>query len=236
MYSFGIVLWEVLEGPGIRIPYAEYLDSMRLISIKEGIKDGSVRPTAVTQYVEDMYPHVKKLLQDCLEHHPENRPSAAVAHNRLCAMLGRRDTVKEPAILQANSKPELRQSMEVAHLLPQRQPEWTCPRCSTANFGQSVCSNGDCLHERVSSSVSIITSGGGYLWIGLRDGQVRLPNPRYFAIVFMGSPFVSLLPSTFGSLRSGVADDGGWAVCRSGTFPHRRAHLWLPLGLGQALG
>ena len=166
------MLWEVLEGPGIRIPYAEYLDTMRLIAIKEGIKDGSLRPTPVTQYAEDMYGEVKELLQECLEHHPHDRPTAAVAHNRLCALLGRTDTVKEPEIIPQNSKPELRQSMEVAHLLPQRQPNWTCPSCSTANFGQSVCSNEDCLHERVSSSVSIITCGGGYLWIGLRDGQV----------------------------------------------------------------
>ena len=169
------MLWEVLEGPGIRIPYAEYLDTIRIIAVKEGIKDGSVRPTLTTTYDDAIYGSVKELLRDCLQHQPELRPSAAAAHNRLCALLGRSDTVAESLTSQVKKRPELRQSMDVLTLLPQRHPQWTCSRCGNANFGQSACSNPKCLHERSLSSVLVITCGGGFLWIGLEDGQVE-PN------------------------------------------------------------
>ena len=45
MFSFGIVLWECVNGPGIHIPYAEYLDQYPHLELKRLIVDGQLRPT-----------------------------------------------------------------------------------------------------------------------------------------------------------------------------------------------
>ena len=129
-------MWEVLHGPGIAIPYAEFHDSGQFPdenSMKGGIVRG-FRPT-IQQYPraafghDGRFPEVVQLYQDCVKGRAHDRPTAAQVVLRLSHLLNLPHGLDDEELNPTPSSLQPVAAISVSKTAPKPAATWTCIYC-----------------------------------------------------------------------------------------------------------
>lgn len=177
IFSLGIVLWEVLNGPGINLPYVEYEARFpRYVDLIAAIREQDLRPS-LTKYCvnafgsDRRFPDIVTLLSSCLSSSPTARPPAASIAVLLKRML---DMPVALPVSQPERKPSevfLHSFLELGEL--PRPQQWAC-KCGQLNLAsEQLCS---CERPRPSGRVTSLAWFANRPWLGRNDSTlVGLP-------------------------------------------------------------
>ena len=86
------MLWETLNGPGIHLPYMEYLGQCSLPLLLNRIVEDDLRPS-MTSYAlalwkgDPLFEVCTGVLEQCFEAFPQRRADITQIHNRLVSVL-----------------------------------------------------------------------------------------------------------------------------------------------------
>jgi hypothetical protein len=193
VFSLGIVCWEVVNGPGIHIPYVEYEKQFKNITdIKKAIRENGLRPSMSGYAVESFgsdprFEQLTSLMNRCLASSPSDRPRAEEAAYELALILGI-PADKPPA---RHVRPaELRLIRELSFdvsLIPRPQ-KWVCSSCNHENAhgeprcqGQQQQGQRACERERPSLRVMCMGGAASGVWLGLKSGAVAQVRGAVYA-------------------------------------------------------
>lgn len=213
IYSFGIILWETLNGAGLNPPFSEHEGRFaQLTQLKKAIKEENLRPT-LSEYCREMFAGdprlelVNALLSQCFQSSPTARPSAHQLVTELRQLLGLPPLAALPqpdpeTIFSVKVQPQ--RLFELSRI--QRTQFWTCS-CGCENRATKSCAT--CERARASTRVMTMCFHGG-LWLGLKTGVfMRVPGSASEELVQFS------LPREEPVLSLAVSRDCVWALSSS---------------------
>jgi serine/threonine protein kinase len=236
IYSFGIVMWELISGAGLNIPFAEFL-SQKEIQIRQAILKENLRPT-ILEYTQKsfeqdpMFEPYTRLLYRCLCTAVRDRPTAHEVCAELHHILGIPDPDAHryiPAVQGPRFELTHRTTLAILDTTP-RVSGWTCSRCGKTNerspegFLPTHCRSCSMAQPPSRSTPTAIALGRASLYVGLKAGQVqayardhlnRDLGPKYARPRPDSSPLLFSFPSNRPVLRLFTLGRTLWAISQA---------------------
>lgn len=134
IFSFGVVLWELLNGPGLSSPYAEWSGRRTARQLKMDIIEAGLRPAHIQFSIEafqaqvsplthsqPLYSDLVELIEACWQHEPTRRPQAGAVVEALVkqCLTGKAAALMKPAGAPLSPRAA---SLQVTKTKPQTAP------------------------------------------------------------------------------------------------------------------